>query len=137
MMARKVSQEAIFHNAFKDPKTMLQIARETNIERGHVCWFVFHASNDGTIFRLYHGLCPISKHRATFFTTDQETAIRHYYDITIHVWGKIDQLSQDHVKNVIREYVTNRFQIETRHVPSSIMGIWEKVKNIIDKERLL
>lgn len=59
--------------AFKEkPKTRLQVAVETNILRGNVCYFVRDLRQRKQITVVKKGKCPISKHRAEFLSTDEK-----------------------------------------------------------------
>lgn len=57
--------------AFQEkPKTMLQVAKQLNIERASICWYVKKLKESNKIAIHRKGICPISKHRAGFLTTD-------------------------------------------------------------------
>ena len=53
------------------PATMLTIARLTGIERASICRYVANMRENNSIFLIRQGLCPISGHRAGFYTTDE------------------------------------------------------------------
>jgi hypothetical protein len=58
-------------DAFQEkPKTMLEVAKETGILRGNICRYVAHFRKHGKIVEVKTGTCPVSKHSATFFSTD-------------------------------------------------------------------
>ena len=61
------------YEAFKEkPKTMLQVALETNIYRANICWFVRDLRQEGKIAVVREGRCPISNHQAQFLSTDPD-----------------------------------------------------------------
>jgi len=51
-------------------KTMLQVSIETGILRANICRYVAVMKKQETIFLIKKGICPISKHRAGFYTTN-------------------------------------------------------------------
>lgn len=69
---KHLSQLRQVNDAFKmRPMTMLECSRITGIERAGVCWYV-RDLREGDRIRMHHyGLCPITKFRAGFLTTDQ------------------------------------------------------------------
>lgn len=52
--------------------TMLQVAHMTGIERANICRRVAELRETDNIYLVRKGLCPITKHRAGFYTTDRE-----------------------------------------------------------------
>lgn len=60
---------AAFH---KHPKTMLVVSVETGILRANICRYVAEWKKENKIKLVKFGICPISKHRAGFYTTNQE-----------------------------------------------------------------
>jgi hypothetical protein len=60
---------AAFH---KQPKTMLAVSIETKILRANICRYVAEWKNENKIQLVKIGICPISKYRAGFYTTNQE-----------------------------------------------------------------
>lgn len=52
------------------PKTMLQVSIETGILRANICRYVRDLKKYNAIRLTHFGLCPISKHRAGFYTTN-------------------------------------------------------------------
>lgn len=61
------------YEAFKDkPKTRLEVALETNILRGNVCYFVRDLQKLKQIAVIRKGKCPITKHKAEFLSTDEK-----------------------------------------------------------------
>lgn len=63
-------RQAIFKSFFERPKTMLEVSRETGIERANICRYVAQLECRGLIFGHAVGLCPISGHKATFYSTN-------------------------------------------------------------------
>ena len=62
----------VFHSFSLQPKTMLQVAIETGILRANICRYVAKMENTGKLYIQRKGLCPISKHRAGYYTTYKE-----------------------------------------------------------------
>lgn len=54
------------------PKTMLQVATETNILRANICRYVAEWKKENSIELIKFGICPITKHRAGFYYTGKE-----------------------------------------------------------------
>ena len=70
----KDNQIYIVYKAFQTetPKTMLQVSKETGIERANICRYVAIFRKQGNIQLLYKGICSISKHHAGFYTTNKD-----------------------------------------------------------------
>lgn len=65
------SQYQISYLAFKErPKTMLQVSVETGILRANICRYVDEMRDRGQIQVVRRGLCPLTKDRAGFYSTD-------------------------------------------------------------------
>ena len=62
-----MNQLAILTKAFRTPKTMLQVAKETKIERASICRRIAELREIDRIEVVKRGLCPITKHRAGFY----------------------------------------------------------------------
>ena len=57
--------------AFADkPKTRLQVAIETGILRGNICYYVRDLKEANQLRVTRKGTCPISNHTAEFLSTD-------------------------------------------------------------------
>lgn len=54
--------------------TRLQIARCLGIERGSICYRVAELRDQGRLWVVKKGLCPISHTRAEFLTTNPDVA---------------------------------------------------------------
>lgn len=74
---KSIKQKTIVYNAFNSdiPKTMLQVSEETNIRRANICRYVAEFRKQDNIQLLQKGICPISIHRAGFYTTNTELFI--------------------------------------------------------------
>lgn len=59
-----------------DGLTRLQIARSLGIERASVCYRVAELKNQGRLWVVRRGLCPITNTRAEFLTCSPEVARR-------------------------------------------------------------
>ena len=60
------------HIFSQSPKTMLQVSIESGILRANICRYVSTLRKYGNIHLVKVGICPISKHRAGFYTTELE-----------------------------------------------------------------
>lgn len=65
-------QEKLVFLSFRErPKTMLQVSKELGIYRANICRYV-HNFRKANKVQVHHiGICPISKFRAGFLTTDK------------------------------------------------------------------
>ncbi len=68
------NQMAKTYKAFHSntPKTMLQVSIETGILRANLCRYVSKFRKSDKITLVRKGICPISKHRAGFYSTKVE-----------------------------------------------------------------
>jgi hypothetical protein len=57
---------------YERPKTMLMVALETEIRRANVCRYVATLRQHDNIYFVGKGICPISKSRAGFYTTNPD-----------------------------------------------------------------
>ncbi len=55
---------------YSQPKTMLMVSVETGILRANICRYVAELQKQNSIRIVWKGICPISKHRAKFYTTN-------------------------------------------------------------------
>ena len=125
----------VYDSFHQGPKTMLQVARQTSIERANICRYVSHLKDRGMIFPLRRGICPVSKCRATFYTTDSSKAWNYFIQETRTSWESLNNDDIVAVWSTIREYIENRFDGESIHVPGSISQVWrETIKPQIDRE---
>lgn len=53
------------------PKTMLMVSIETGILRANLCRYIAKWRQSNSIELVKTGICPISKHRAGFYTTNK------------------------------------------------------------------
>lgn len=66
-------QKKRVYKAFSErPKTMLQVAQETNILRANLCRYIAKWKKQNKIELVKFGICPITKHRAGFYYTGKE-----------------------------------------------------------------
>ena len=60
---------------FSEPKTMMQAARQINIDRGNVCWYIRDLRKANAIWITNVGRCPITKHNhVKFWSTNPKYA---------------------------------------------------------------
>lgn len=55
---------------YERPKTMLMVSDETGILRANICRYVAELEKKNLITLTDIKICPISKHRAGFYTTN-------------------------------------------------------------------
>jgi DNA-binding MarR family transcriptional regulator len=54
------------------PSTMKMISEDTGIDRSNICRYVDTMRKNNSIFLLYKKRCPITKHKAGFYTTNPD-----------------------------------------------------------------
>lgn len=127
-------QSARIKEALKTPKTMLQVANETGIERANICWEVHDLRKQGAIYHLGRGICPISKCRATFHTTSQQQWQYLVYRMRPEL-EKLDVDTQIEACKAIQSYYLNHYNPAATIVPPTIREYWENtLKPLIDEE---
>ena len=62
-----MNQLTILKRAFTTPKTMLEVSKETGIERASICRRIAELRELNKIEVIRKGLCKITKHRAGFY----------------------------------------------------------------------
>ena len=62
----------VFTAFLRHPKTMLAVSIETGILRANICRYVAEWGKENRICIVRKGICPISKHRAGFYTTNPD-----------------------------------------------------------------
>lgn len=60
----------VFAAFYRQPKTMLMVSVKTGILRANICRYVAELQKQNSIRIARKGICPISKHRAKFYTTN-------------------------------------------------------------------
>jgi hypothetical protein len=66
------TQYQMTYQFFKErPKTMLEVSIETGILRANICRYKAEMEEKGQIQLIRKGLCPITRHRAGFYSTDK------------------------------------------------------------------
>ena len=68
----QAQMKRVFSALYRQPKTMLMVEVETGIMRSNICWYVREWQQENRIKVVRKGICPISKHRAGFYTTNPE-----------------------------------------------------------------
>ena len=63
-------KQQVFKTLLSYPKTMLMVSVETSILRANICRYVAEFQKENRIKIVRKGICPISKHRAGFYTTN-------------------------------------------------------------------
>lgn len=62
--------QRVFAALYRQPKTMLMASIETGVLRSNICRYVAEWERQDNIRKVRKGICPISKHRAGFYTTN-------------------------------------------------------------------
>ena len=68
----QTQMKQVFVTFYRQPKTMLMVSIETGILRANICRYVAKWKKQNCIKIVRQGICPISKHRAGFYTTNPE-----------------------------------------------------------------
>ncbi len=68
----QAQMKRVFAAFYIQPKTMLMVSIETGILRANICRYVAEWEKQNLICIVRKGICPISKHRAGFYTTNPE-----------------------------------------------------------------
>ncbi|WHF51853.1 hypothetical protein QGN23_00910 [Chryseobacterium gotjawalense] len=68
----KAQMKRVFKSFSEKPKTMLMVSIETKVLRANICRYVAQWQRENSIAIVRMGFCPISKHRAGFYSVDPE-----------------------------------------------------------------
>ena len=68
----KAQKQRVFTALYRQPKTMLMVSFETGILRANICRYVAELTKQNSIIIVRKSICPISKHRAGFYTINPE-----------------------------------------------------------------
>ena len=68
----QAQMKRVYLSLYKQPKTMLMVSVETGILRANICRYVAKWQKRNCIEVAKKGICPISKHRAGFYTTNPD-----------------------------------------------------------------
>ena len=68
----QTQMQRVFTALYRQPKTMLMVSIETGILRANICRYVAEWEKENRICIVRKGICPISKHRAGFYTTNPD-----------------------------------------------------------------
>ena len=86
--------QRVFKAFLDKPKTMLQVAREINIERSYVCRYVAHLRDRGDIQVHHAGRCPISHWDGVQFLTTNKNLFR-MKNIQLSFWTRWEGVSYE------------------------------------------
>ncbi len=64
--------QRVFAALYRQPKTMLMVSIETGILRANICRYVAKLRKQNSIRIVQKSICPISKRRAGYYTTNTE-----------------------------------------------------------------
>lgn len=68
----KAQMETVFAAFYSRPQTMLMVSIQTGILRANICRYVAIWRKENRIRETQTTICPISKHRASFLTTNPD-----------------------------------------------------------------
>jgi hypothetical protein len=68
----QAQMQKVFASFYRQPKTMLMVAVETGILRANICRYVAELEKQNRIRMVQKGICPVTKRRAGFYTTNPE-----------------------------------------------------------------
>lgn len=135
--AKREKQLSTLIDAFnRSPRTMLQVAKATGIERASICRRVAKLRKEHRIFLCGKRICPISKCQAGYYTTSTKVAFLYYAKCCAPVlsglrgWEKT--LIRKCIARIINEGVTP-VEAQTQ-LPIELWGDWWKCYHIIAKE---
>lgn len=66
----QTQMKRVFIALYSQPKTMLMVSIETGILRANICRYIAKWEKENHIKIVRKSICPISKHRAGFYTTN-------------------------------------------------------------------
>tara|TARA_R110002096_G_scaffold114977_4_gene249149 strand:- start:1637 stop:1951 length:315 start_codon:yes stop_codon:yes gene_type:complete len=68
----QAQKKRVFEALYRQHKTILMVFVETGILRANICRYVAQWEKQNCIRIVRKGICPISKHRAGFYTVKPE-----------------------------------------------------------------
>ena len=68
----QAQMKRVFAALYRQPKTMLMVEIETGIMRSNITRYVAKWEKENRICIVRKSICPISKHRAGFYTTNPD-----------------------------------------------------------------
>lgn len=138
--AKEDRQLSLIIDAFANkPRTMLQVARKTGIERASICRRVAELRKQHRIFLCGREICPISGHRAGYYTTSTKEAFIHYAKSCAPVLSGLRPWEKTLIRKAIIRIVNDGvtpLDAQTQ-LPIELWGDWWKCYYIIRKEGYL
>lgn len=64
--------KAVFAAFFQKPSTMKMVDVKTGVMRENICWYCRKFRKLGVIKPVKKGVCPVTKHKAIYWTTNPE-----------------------------------------------------------------
>ena len=121
------------------PRTMLQVARKTGIERASICGRVAGLQKEHRIFLCGKGICPISGRRAGYYTTSTKEAFIYYAKCCAPVLSGLRPWEKTLIrKAIIRIVKDGATPLEAQtQLPIELFGDWWKCYHIIRREGYL
>ena len=68
----QAQMKRVFTALYRQPKTMLMVSIETGILRANICRYIAKLRKQNSIRIVQKSICPISKRRAGYYTTNPE-----------------------------------------------------------------
>ncbi|WP_194767855.1 hypothetical protein [Tamlana sp. I1] len=63
-------RKLVYSSFYAAPRTMLMVALDAGVFRANVCRYVAQFKNQNAIAEVKKGICEISKHPATYYSTN-------------------------------------------------------------------
>lgn len=125
-------RQRVYQSFRERPKTMLQVSQETGIYRANICRYIHRMKAEGTKYRLPRGLCPISKNKAIFWTTNLNIALNYWaYEILSEKeYGSDEQIA---ILACLKSYIVSGYTSVQVAVPEELAETWDEVKREIDR----
>lgn len=109
--------------------TMKQAAEYTGIDRANICWEVAELREAGRIWPCGRALCPITKHRATFYSTNAEIFMAYVTLITTPIWSGLEAETTD-LLNVAKEFALYGRE-DTSSLNEAALELWPEMKRVV------
>ena len=132
-----IAQRARVREAFGTPRTMLEAARLTKVERANICWYVHDSREEGTIFTMGKRICKVSNARAQTYTTNPN-AWQSLVARTRPLWEPLQDSQKIQLWEAIRAYFLAHYDGESVNPAPEVAALWEEsVKPFIEREGVL
>lgn len=128
-----VGQNGILTDSFSgSPKTMLEVARLTNIERGSVCWWIGDKLKENRVFFCGFRICRISGSRAKVWTTNPNY-YAHYVALCKDTFEALTTDQQTELATAVRDYFLSNYNPFSVAMSPELKDTWNTlIKPVID-----